>query len=67
MGVTFFEELETEVGPVVDVLADYLQGLGVHVGDGWPDFHDVEDDLVDLQHGEHVRPSELVGLALGFL
>lgn len=49
------------------MLADYLQGLGVHVGDSWPDLHYVEDDLVDLQHGEHVRPAELVGLALGFL
>lgn len=50
MGVTFFEELEAEVGPVVDVLADDLQGLGVDVGDSRPDLHDVEDDLVDLQH-----------------
>ena len=66
MVVTFFEELEAEVGPVVDVLADYLQGFGVNIADGWTDLHDVEDDLVDLKHWEDVRPTELVGLSLGF-
>lgn len=50
MGVTFFKELEAEVGPVVDVLADDLQGFWVNVGDCRPDLHDVEDDLVDLKH-----------------
>ena len=61
--LTFAEELQAEIGPVVDILADDLERFGVEVGQRRPDLHDVEDDFVDLEHAEHVRPPQLVGLA----
>lgn len=54
------------MGPVVDVLADELHGLGVEVGDFGTDAHDVKHYFVDFQHGEDMRAAQFVCFSLSF-
>jgi hypothetical protein len=65
--VTFAQKFETEMGPVVDVLADELHGLGVEVRDFGTNAHDVKHDFVYLQRGKDVRTTQFVGLSLSLL